>query len=163
MSTASLHAIRRLSSSMTFFYKRVFPACWFGGLLLTGAVLVTSKRAGDGSSLPLVLVPILMTVVGFFVFARFVWPLVDEVWDAGDAVLVRDRDDEELIALADVAEVTWSKWTNPETVTLRLAMPTRCGESVTFMLPHRWAAFGRHPLVGELIERVREAQRKSGE
>jgi hypothetical protein len=104
--------------------------------------------------------PIIMGVVMFVIMKALIWTNVDEVWDAGDALLVRDGGEEELIRLADVRNVGWSQWQNPETVTLMLSVPSRFGDEVSFMLPPRWrVGFGRHPLVAELIDRADEARR----
>lgn len=158
MATVELHALRRLSSSLTFFYKRVFPICWFGFIYVFVHALVVLTKRGNVIDWKIFLGPVVMAFVGSFIMKHLLWKNVDEVWDAGEALLVRDRGDEELIRLGDVTNVAWSQWTNPETVTLSLAVSSRFGERVTFMLPTRWVAFGRHPLVAELIERTEQAR-----
>ena len=157
MATVELHALRRLSSSWTFFYKRVFPTAWLGSV----AVFLATARPLQGFD-PFFVFVILASGTGivFGLFKYRIWNNVDEVWDAGDALLVRNRGEEELVPLAGIRELRWSQWQNPETVTLLLDLRTasRFGDSVTFLLPMRWVKFGRHPLVTELQTRIAQAQ-----
>ena len=50
--------------------------------------------------------------------------LVDEVWDDGNALLVKNRGQEQRIALADIKNVNYSPFVNPPRVTLSLRRPT---------------------------------------
>lgn len=163
MATVELHALRRLSSSLTFFYKRVFPFCWFGFVAVFAGIMASVAKNGNAPPAPLLIGPAIMAVVGTLIMKLLFWKNVDEVWDAGDALLVRDRGEEELIRLCDVTNVAWSQWTNPETVTLTLDVPSRLGDEVTFMLPTRWVPKGRHPVVTELIDRVEAARSQKAE
>jgi hypothetical protein len=159
MATVELHALRRLSSSLTFFYKRVFPICWFGFVVVFAGVMTSVAQKGNAPVAAILLGPVILAVVGTFIMKFLLWKNVDEVWDAGDSLLVRDRDEEELIPLSDVRSITWSRWSNPESITLSLAVGSRFGDRVTFMLPHRWMPTGRHPVVTELLDRVEQARR----
>ena len=76
----------RISSRMTRFFKVFFPTFWFGVLMLGPG---TALMAGDKRVDPVFLIgPALMGVVGFFVMKTFVWDLVDEVYDAGDHLVI---------------------------------------------------------------------------
>lgn len=161
MATVELHALRRLSSSLTFFYKRVFPFCWFGFVAVFAGIIASVAGNGNAPIAAILVGPAVMAVVGVLIMKFLIWKNVDEVWDAGDSLLVRDEGDEDLVRLSDVRNITWS-WTNPETITLRLGVPSRLGDAVTFILPMRWSPFGRHPLVTELIDRVEAARRSGG-
>jgi len=77
--------MRRISSRATFFYKRVSPIIWFGFIALFIVLpLLVGGRTGH------FIVPIVMAVVGPFFMKKLIFDLVDEVWDAGDALVVRN-------------------------------------------------------------------------
>ena len=83
-------ARRRLSSKMTFFNKRIFPIIWFSipALILLGGSVAAWKR----TQIPfqLFVVPIGLTIFGFFILKLLVFDLLDEVWDEGEALLLRN-------------------------------------------------------------------------
>jgi hypothetical protein len=143
--------MRRLSSTSTFFNKRVFPVIWFGalGLFFAGAVVA-------GAPWPFLLAPPLMAVFGYFLFKMTVFDLVDEVWDDGDALVVRNKGIEQRVPFSEIMNVSSSEMHNPPRITLLLRKPCRLGREFTFSLPLRWWPFSRHPLVNELIERADE-------
>jgi len=63
--------MRRLSSKTTFFQKRLFPALWFGGLLLFLVSAASGRlRLGQFPPLPVLIVPILMAGFGYFMFRK---------------------------------------------------------------------------------------------
>jgi hypothetical protein len=55
--------------------------------------------------------------------------LVDEVFDLGDALLVRNGGQEERIALADIKNVNFFPYMSPPQVTLSLRRPSVFGEN----------------------------------
>ena len=53
--------------------------------------------------------------------------LVDEVWDASDALVVRNKGEEARIRLSDIINVSYSPVGSPPRVTLSLRTPGRFG------------------------------------
>src|SRR5882757_1486191 len=151
----------RISSRTTFFYKRVFPVMWFGFLLIFLAVglygTVTSRNA---TPLPFLIVPAFMVVVGFVMMKKLIFDLVDEVLDAGDALIVRNGNREERIGLSEIMNVNYSPMVNPPRVTLSLRKPSAFGEAVTFCAPVRFVPFSTSPVIDDLIRRVDAARRR---
>ena len=83
--------MRLVSSKMTFFNKRVFPAIWFGFLLVfIGLSLFSGAGRNATSLLPSVIGPAIMIVFGYFIMKKLVFDLVDEVWDNGDTLVVKN-------------------------------------------------------------------------
>src|SRR5262245_30047303 len=125
--------MRRISSKTTFFYKRVFPVSWFGFLLLfVGVGSFTDASSGRMPPLPFWLVPIFMAVVGYVIMRKLVFDLVDEVWDAGDALIVRNADREDRVALSNIMNVSYSPFVNPPRVTLTLRQQSLFGKQISF-------------------------------
>ena len=146
--------MRRISSGWTFFYKRVFPALWFGFLAVFVGIGVVN---GQGPFV--VIVPIAMIGFGYFIMQKLVVDLVDEVCDDGDALVVKNRGQEQRIALADIKNVNYSPFVSPPRVTLSLRRPTVFGDQITFCAPVRLLPFSPSPVIADLIERVDHARR----
>jgi len=157
--------MRRISSGMTFFYKRVFPIIWFGFLaLFMGIPFAKSLFGGSlsGPSIEVFIVPAIMMIVGYFMMKKFVFDLVDEVLDAGDALLIRNGHLEDRIALADITNVGYAQFMNPPRVTLSLRNPGVFGDRVSFCAPVSFMpTFSTSPIVDELIRRI-DAARTAG-
>jgi hypothetical protein len=145
--------MRQISSSATVFYKRVFPAIWFGfiGLIFFGSLVGALK---DGSGFGSSLFPLGMAAFGFIIMKIFVWDLVDEVWDDGDSLVVRNNGREARVDLLNIININHSIFTNPPRVSLTLRAPCEFGRIVKFSPPKRFFRFSEHPVVAELVERI---------
>lgn len=153
----------RISSALTGFYKRAFPLLLFGIVAVVVAAVMTDEAARG--TLPFFLIPIvLMGTIWFFVFRRLIWDLADEVEDHGDYLIVRNRGDEERIALANIMNISASTFINPPRVTLRLVKAGKFGREVTFSPTKRFSLnpFARHPVVDDLVERAHRARSQHG-
>ncbi len=80
---------------------------WFPDSVV-GVAIFASPRANSGPSLPFLIVPPIMIIFGFFIMKKLVFDLVDEVWEDGDSLLVKNRGREEHIALHDIKNVSYS-------------------------------------------------------
>jgi hypothetical protein len=148
--------MNKISSRMTVFYKRLLPLLFLGFL---GSFVFTGASAGAD---PLFfVVPLFMTVMMFFVMKQFVWVLADEVFDRGDALVVRNRGEECEIPLGDIMNVSGSLMVNPPRVTLRLATPCRFGDEVSFSPAQSFSLnpFAKCEVAEDLILRVDQARR----
>jgi hypothetical protein len=152
--------MRRLSSRSTFFLKRIFPVIWFGFLSLIALVLLTA--AGKGRLNPLILLhPVAMALFGYVLMKKLVFDLADEVWDAGDALLIKNNREEDRILLSQIINVSYTTFQSPNRVTLTLRQPSRFGNEISFSARTRFLPFARNPLIDELIQRVDQARRAS--
>ena len=144
---------------MTFFYKRIFPAFWFGFLILFVAVALFFVGAPDGPPpFPFLVVPLIMLGFGYFVMKKLVFDLVDEVWDDGETLLIKTRGQEERVALRDIKNISYSTVINPPRVTLSVRQPTTFGDQIAFMAPVRCVPFTTSPVINELIDRIDQAR-----
>ena len=149
----------KLTSRFTRFYKVLFPAFWFGFLAI---FVLAASFGGAVRDAPIFLfVPLGMAVFGFFMFKSLLWDLVDEVYDGGDFLLVKNRGQEERIALYNIINVNVSTLVNPPRVTLKLAVPSMFGSEVTFSPIQRFSLnpFAKNELMEQLIIRVDRARR----
>src|SRR4051794_6103833 len=134
--------MRRISSRTTFFYKRVFPVIWFGFL----ALFIVFGVLWSATPSPILLImPAIMMIIGYIIMRRIVFDLVDEVWDAGDTLIVRNRGREERVSLTDIMNVGYAPLMNPPRVTLSLRRPSVFGNQITFSAPVRFVPFSTSP------------------
>jgi hypothetical protein len=152
--------MRRISSKWTFFYKRIFPIGWFGFLLVFAVLPFIVPVHSNGSLLPFVLIPAGMMVFGYVLMKKLTFDLVDEVFDEGDSLLVKNGSQEEHIALSDIVNVNYTILVSPPRVTLSLRRPSSFGDKITFCAPVRFVPFATSPVIDELIQRVDAARRK---
>ena len=102
-----------------------------------------------------------MMVVGYVMMKRLIFDLVDEVWDDGDSLIVKNRGEEQRIALDDIKNVSYSPFMNPPRVVLSLRQPGVLGNQIAFCAPQRFMPFSRSPIMDELIDRI-DAARQQG-
>jgi len=153
--------MRLISSKMTFFNKRVFPAIWFGFLaVFIGLALFSGAGRNPASLLPVLIAPAIIIVFGYVIMKKLVFDLADEVWDDGDSLVVKNSGQEQRIALSDIKNVSYSPFVNPPRVTLSLRRPTVFGDEITFSAPLRLVPFSKSPVITDLIERVDQARSK---
>jgi hypothetical protein len=155
--------MRRISSKTTFLYKRIFPIFWFGiiTLIFISAVLL-GVAGGQTVPVQVLIIPLVMAGFGYFFMKRFLFDLVDEVWDDGAQLVVRNRGQEDRIALSDIMNVSYSPLVNPPRVTLMLRKPSIFGTEVSFSAPARFIPFAASPVIEALIRRVDAARGGAG-
>jgi hypothetical protein len=153
--------MNKISSNSTGFYKRVFPAMWFGFIAVFVGVALLSGAARETNG-AFLLGPCLMAVFGYFIMKRFIWDLMDEVYDCGDYLLVRNRGMEENVALSNIMNVSMSIGANPPRLELRLVKPGRFGTEIVFSptRPFSFNPFARNPVAEDLMVRVDRARSK---
>lgn len=102
-----------------------------------------------------------MAAFGYFLFKKIIFDLVDEVYDGGDFLLVKDRKREDRIHLSNIRNVSYTTMMNPQRVTISLREPSLFGKEVSFSPPLRltFNFFQKSPLIEELINRVEDAQK----
>jgi hypothetical protein len=150
--------VTRISSRFTTFHKRIFPAVPLvgGAALFLGDIVKNGVMSGDT-----LLGPLLMGIFALGIGFR-VWDLVDEVYDAYDHLLVRNRGLEEAIPLSNIINVSASLSPNYRRITLRLAEPCAFGREIAFWPATEFSLnpFSRSSFVDELIDRVDRARSK---
>jgi hypothetical protein len=154
--------MRRISSRMTFYYKRILPLIWFGFPVLFVAIpLYRGALAGAMPPLMFIVMPIVVMAFFYFIWKKSFFDLVDEVWDDGDALVIKNRGRDERIALNEIKNVNYGSFSSPQRVTLSLRRPTVFGEEIIFSAPvHLWP-FSPNPVVKELINRIDLARRRT--
>ncbi|HMJ06931.1 MAG TPA: hypothetical protein VK474_11795 [Chthoniobacterales bacterium] len=156
---------RKLSDSFEIsWWKRVFPALWFGLLF---ALFIGLSYAPPSSIYrwPRWLIPIGgMAIIGVAYVWTILFRLADEIAD-GDAYLyVRKGLVEDTIALADIKEVRQSWFPSaPTRIMIRLSKPSKLGLTISFLVPEYSATtlVIPNPLVAELTSRAEAARATS--
>jgi len=101
-----------------------------------------------------------MGVLGFFMMKKLVWDLVDEVYDDQDSLLIRNRGEEERIALSNIMNVSTTMLMNPRRTTLRLVKPGKFGDEISFTPVAGFSLnpFAKNQVTEDLIVRVYKAR-----
>lgn len=136
--------------------KRLLPLLWFGFL----AFLTSRMVAEGGPRVEFLLIPLVLGIAGYLLMRWLVFGLVDEVWDAGDALIVKNGNQEDRIALSEIANISQSSFFSPPRVTLTLSRPSRFGGKVTFLPPTGFSPFAKNRIATELIQQL-EARRRA--
>ena len=145
--------MKKISGNTTYF-KKIFPIFWFGFLAF---FLVSGILTGIESPM-FIIVPFVMSVMGYFLFKKLVWDLADEVYDKGDELLFRKGNKEQRVKLKDIINIDYSHMNSPERVVVHVRTSGKIGNELAFSLPVRFNPFSKSPLVRELIERVDQAK-----
>lgn len=150
--------MKKLTSRATFFQKKVFPVIWFGmlGLFVCGALVTGIAERGPG--VLFVLVPVSMAAIGYFIMKKFLFDLIDEVYDEGETLLFRERDKEVTVSLKDIKNVSYSPMTNPPRVTVSIRYMTELGDELSFSPPASFIPFRKNKDIEELIDRIDRAR-----
>ena len=139
-----------ISSKMTFFYKRIYPVIWFG--ILAAFLLIALLI----SNVPFLIVTALLAITSYQFMKKMAFDLVDEVFDVGYALLVRNGGREERIALADIKNVNFLPYISPPRVTLSLRRPSVFGDTIVFCAPTRMRPLS---FIEKLVDRIDAARR----
>lgn len=146
----------KISAKSMFFIKKLFPLLWFGVLgFFAVTVLVVDKSAAF-----ILIVPLVMTVLGYYMMKVLIWDLVDEVYDCGDSLLAKNAGQEERIPLSSIMNVSATTLMNPQRVTLRLVKPGKLGSDVSFspVSSFKLNPFTPNPIAEDLMVRVDQAR-----
>jgi len=142
--------MQKLSSDGATFYKRVLPAM-FGFLVLFVAVVVSDgPPRGVAVILGIVAIPFVLILIP-------IWTLMDEVYDCGDFLLVRNGCRETQISLHDIAKASSPAWTKRPRIWLTLARPCTFGRRISFIPVGR--PISTDSMTSELTARAEAARR----
>lgn len=157
--------MQRVSSTRTFFHKRIFPYLWFGflGLFLVLMFVLPCQGAKCPPPFPFMLIPVLMMGFGAYLMRLLCHGLVDEVWDNGDHLLVKNKGAEQRIPLAAIINLSYAPMGNPSRVTLTLREPGAWGRKIAY-IPQRNFTLSpdklwNNPKIDDLIDRIDRARR----
>lgn len=150
----------KISSNSTVIAKRITPILSFG---LLGFILLVSllhPRNGPQPD-PALAIPLAMGAIGYFLMRCLAFDLMDEVYDNGDSLIVRNAGLEEIIPLRNIENVRSSLQNRPPRITISLKQPCQFGKEVSFFPPRTFVLFGQHPLAVDLLKRAK-AQEQVG-
>ncbi len=152
--------MKKISSGMTFYSKRIFPLLWFVFLAVLSVGVLIGNGPGQGPVFAMI--PVFMAGFSILVMRKLVWDLLDEVYDCGHFLLVRNKDEEDSIPLANIMNVSVANYQSPPgiRITLRLIHPCKFGTEVAFapIRPFGLNPFAKNPVGEDLIQRVHQAR-----
>jgi len=145
---------RRLSSSLTFFYKFVFPTIWIAVFAAGTASMFATPDAwhGNGDVREIRWGFLAATLLGGSLFWFACMRNKQVVLDLDRKVFSISNYRRTIeVPIRDVESVSGSLLVNPELIWLRFRRPTEFGSKIVFMPRMRFFhGFTRHPMVEEL-------------
>lgn len=147
-----MNDVRALSSSMTFYYKFVFPTLWIGGFAFVTILMFTAPDSFKGNT-DIRGVRTIFFIVTISGAVLFYWCCMrlKRVGFKDNVLIVSNFRKEIIIQLGDVDRVSGSFMIHPELIWLHLRRPTDFGDKIVFTPKWRFfSGFTRHPMVGEL-------------
>lgn len=149
--------MRRISSRDTFFFKRIFPIIVSGIFIFVFADYFIGVIRGQDKGPPvwfMILMAPFTAIISYGAIKKVALELVDEVFDEGDSLLVRNKGQEERISLSDISSVSYMA----SRVTLALRKSSIFGAEIAFLPKTGFATFIKSAEMKDLIKKI-EAQR----
>ncbi|MBU3666149.1 MAG: hypothetical protein FGM15_09800 [Chthoniobacterales bacterium] len=153
--------MRRISSSLTSWYKRFGPWLWFGSLAV--ATLVTTIAAIRGQLDPrLAAIAPGMALVTWFYMCTFTFTMADEVWDAGDTLVIRNKGREMSVPVCRLLSARYSCIADPPRITLKFRLSALAEGHVEFIpkIVPRMFVFRAPPIAADLASRIAKEKAK---
>lgn len=154
--------MKRLSSKTIYLYKIVFPVFWFGILGCFALIaLFGISKCNDFDVIAFVMpiiIPLVMAAFGYFVMKKFVFDLINEVYDEGSSLLFKNGKKEVRVNLHEIKNVSYSAMVSPPRVTINLRRKTEFGDELSFVPPISFIPFKKNPDIVELIDRIDRAR-----
>jgi hypothetical protein len=150
--------MKQLTSRVTYYQKKIFPAFWFGFLGLFVCVALVTGAVNSSLGFIFILVPASMAAIGYVIMKKLVFDLVDEVYDEGETLLFRDKGKEVRVSLADIKNVSYSWRMNPPRVTMSIRYMTELGDQISFSPPASFIPLRKNRDMDELIDRIDKAR-----
>lgn len=153
--------MRRISLRGSFFFKRAVLLLWFGVYASFGIHVYSAISKGKAHFL-FIVIPISMAVLAYLIMKPLWLDYVDEVWDVGDALIIKNQNRQDRIPLSEITNVcniNDSDFRDQmlfSTVTLTLKKPCRFGKEVTFLTKSGYIPFRNSPIADELLKRIGE-------
>ncbi len=121
--------------------------------MMLGAVGFFLSVQGSTDIITFIL-PIFFIIFGYFVMKKFIWDLIDEVYDEGSSLFFKQGNKELRINLEDIKNVSYSSFSNPERVTLSLRHQTVLGDKISFLPKMNISLTKKKSEIEYLIDRI---------
>ncbi|MGO1071510.1 hypothetical protein [Lysobacter sp. CA199] len=145
--------MRRISSSISHHFKRTLPVLTVGAFS-AGLVAMLSQRPIPVEAAVVFAIALVASASYYCWFMRGV---LDEVFDDGDRLLVRNRGVEDTVLLRDVVGVKAQRIRTLVRLTLALAVPGKFGDKIVFLVRDTFLdvlPYGPPPLIKDLENRI---------
>ncbi len=105
-----------------------------------------------------IVIPFIMAAFGYLIMRKFLFDLIDEVYDEGSSLVFKNGHKEVRISLTEIKNVSYSTLVSPPRVTLSLRHKTEFGDELSFSPPMSFIPFKKNPEIVELIDRIDKAR-----
>lgn len=155
--------MKRISSDITRLHKTLFPVLIIGVSIAVLVILVADMINKKEVNIFAIGFMLLAGVYAFSESKKRMTGLVDEVWDDGDAVIIKNGNREARVVLSNIRKVRYGGIGNAHFVTLQLHEACSLGQEISFVPPRKFLQFTRNPAVSDLISRIKKAAANGSE
>jgi len=149
--------MKKISSDKTFLHKSVYPLFM---LVVSGAMLLifvgTMVREREISFVVLGFIGLAIVYV-YSEYRKRAVDLVDEVWDDGDTLVLKNGGREERVAISNISKLRYGGLGNANFVALTLREPCAFGQTIRFVPLRKMYRLFKNPLIMDLATRVKHA------
>lgn len=143
--------MQEFSSPLSFFYKFIFFLLWFVGFGYGVRNVIFFPEIFDARWVQFTAV-----WLGVSVFIFFTTGSIKKVAIDGDYLLVSNFIKADRIPLSHISAIDGSTFLSPRLVWITLKERSIFGKRITFLPKHKMSSgFGKHPIVQELMEKLR--------
>lgn len=147
--------MKKISSDKTFLHKNVYPLFMLAVAAIMLLIFIgTMVRDREINFLLLGFVGLAIVYV-YSEYRKRAVDLVDEVWDEGDALLVKNGDREERVAISNISKLRYGGLGNAHFVSLTLREPCAFGQTIRFVPLRKAYRLFKNPLIADLAMRVK--------
>lgn len=144
----------RISSPLTIITKRVIPL-----MILTLIAITLFELGKEFTNKNTVSPDAILQVVAFCLFGVLflytsVFPFVDEVWENGDELIVKNKGTEEHIKFSEIININCSDGICGARVTVRLRRSSTSEQEVSFYSKRKLLEFRGNSVVNNLIDKI---------
>jgi hypothetical protein len=124
--------MRKISSDATTAAAKAFPMLPGAGLVFMFCATGYEWTARGGSAIaPLLVLALLAALV--WLTRKFVWSLMDEVYDDGNCLIVKRGSTEDKLEFSDIEDAIDRSFSRPSKVVLRMRCKSKFGWSIAFV------------------------------
>jgi hypothetical protein len=154
--------MKKISSEKTLLHKTVIPVFMLGIAALMLAIMVGVMIRDREINFAVIGFIGLAMVYVYTEYRKRSVGLIDEVWDDGESLLLRNDGQEERIPITNILKLKYGGLGNAQFVTLTLREPCRFGKEIRFVPPRKLFQFFKNPLIVDLARRVKNAAGVTG-
>ena len=112
--------MNKISSDFDYLFKRIFPIIWFGilGYVFISNLLISIDKGKEHYGMMFIVT--IGAILGYIIMKKYLFNLIDEVYDEGDSLLFKNKGKEVRVNLREIKNISYSASSSPACVKIHL-------------------------------------------